>query len=112
MPKLMLNALDKNLYREAFESAMQNTPFDGMFHRLMSAMEVNWYYKPDDLRDRARNLFEYLMGESFDNCKGESSAVSSSCIKIEISRYHSNVQCRIIFDPYVNGLGMIYYNEQ
>ena len=88
---------------------MIDTPFDELFHRLMLAMELEWYSNPDDLRDRARNLFEYLMGECFDNCKGDSSFVSSSCIKIEISRHYSNVQCRITFDPYHNGLGMIHY---
>jgi hypothetical protein len=103
-----LKDVPKDILIQAFSKAMENTPFDDVLHRLMVAMQLNWYSKPQDAREVARRLFNsivdyYIRGNKKDRCK-----ITSGCIAVEVLCFPSNVQCRITFDPCFTGLGFIH----
>jgi len=97
----VLSDVSADQWRVAFDDAMANTDFDGLFHRLYQAVNTSWYTGPKSARELADQLFAHLMNHIFNRTKKLmecTTDAASGCLRIELRVYADNYQCHIYFN--------------
>ena len=85
----LLNEIPRDQWQIAFDAAMAETDFDGLFDRLYRAIQPQWYTGPDSARDMAKRLLESAMQNIFGDDRFPFGSpnihtVASGCLKLEL----------------------------